>query len=103
MSATTAAFDPTVTSTTGDLWLASTDPSAPLRAVVVGPGKSVELPITITPSGPAGNTVSGTLYVDDLSPSDAQVTQDSEVGIATEASDVAALSYAYTIGAPPKS
>ncbi len=103
MSATTAAFDPAVTSTTGDLWLASTDPSAPLKAVVVGPGKSVELPVTITPSGPVGSTVRGTLYIDDLSPSDAQVTQDSEPGITTDASDVAAFSYAYTIGTPPKS
>jgi hypothetical protein len=71
--------------------------------VVVGPGKSVDLPITITPAGPVGSTVRGTLYVDDLSPSDAQVTQDSEAGIATEASDVAALSYVYTIGTPPGS
>ena len=102
MSATTAAFDPTITSTTGDLWLASTDVSAPLDAVVVGPGKSVELPITITPSGPVGSTVRGTLYIDDLSPSDAAVTEDSEPGITDDASDVAAFGYAYTVGAPPK-
>jgi hypothetical protein len=102
MSATTAAFDPTITSTTGDLWLASTDLSAPLDAVVVRPGKSIELPITITPSGPVGSTVRGTLYIDDLSPSDAAVTEDSEPGITDDASDVAAFGYAYTIGAPPK-
>jgi hypothetical protein len=33
--------------------------------VVVNPGQTVTIPVTITPSAPAGSTESGTLYVDD--------------------------------------
>jgi Peptidase inhibitor I9 len=67
MSVTTAAFDNDVSSATGDLWQTSANPSAPFDPVVVEPGQSVTIPVTITPSAPAGSTVSGTLYVDDAS------------------------------------
>ncbi len=97
LSATTAAFDPAVSAKTGDLWLASTDLTAPFNAVVVEPGQTVYLPVTITPSGPVGGTVSGTLYIDDFSPSDANVTQNSQPGISPNASDVAAFPYQYRI------
>jgi hypothetical protein len=97
LSATTAAFDPAVTSTTGDLWLAGTDLTAPLKAVVVNPGQTVDLSVTITPSGAIGSTVSGTLYIDDFSPSDANVTQNSQPGISPSASDVAAFAYQYRV------
>lgn len=96
--ATTSAFDPAITSTAGDLWLESTDLTAPLDAVVAQPGQTVTIPVTITPSGPAGSTVTGTLYVDDLSPSDENVTQNSQSGITPGGSDVSALPYEYTIG-----
>ena len=65
MSATTAAFDTDVSSPTGDLWQTSADPNAPFNPVVVQPGQSVTIPVTIKPSAPSGSTVSGTLYVDD--------------------------------------
>jgi subtilisin family serine protease len=67
MTVTTAAFDPAVTSPTGDLWQASTNPAAldSLSPVIVGPGRTAQIPVTLTPKGPAGSTVSGTLYVDD--------------------------------------
>jgi hypothetical protein len=42
--------------------------------------------------------VTGTLYVDDLSPSDENVTQNSQPGITPGGSDVSALPYEYTIG-----
>jgi subtilisin family serine protease len=97
LSATTAAFDPAVTSTTGDLWLASADLSAPLHAVIAAPGQTVTLPVTITASGAAGSTVQGTLYVDDFSPVDTNVAQNSQPGISPNASDVSAFSYEYTV------
>jgi hypothetical protein len=67
MSVTTAAFDNDVSSPTGDLWQTSANPSAPFNPVVVEPGQSATIPVTITPSAPSGSTVSGTLYVDDAS------------------------------------
>jgi subtilisin family serine protease len=101
LSATTAAFDPAVSSTTGDLWLDSTNLSAPLNAVVAGPGQTVTIPVTITPSGAAGSTVTGTLYIDDFSPSDSNVTQNSQPGITPGGSDVSAFDYEYSIASPP--
>ncbi len=67
MTATTAGFDPAVKSPTGDLWLGSTNPAAPFTPYVVNPGQSVSIPVTITPAGKAGSTVTGTLYVADSS------------------------------------
>jgi hypothetical protein len=98
----TQPFDSSVTSKTGDMWLQSVDPSAHVKAVVVQAGQVAEIPVTITPSGQAGNVVSGTLYVDELSelPSSAanalnyQPGQDWFPGGA----QVAALPYEYTLG-----
>jgi subtilase family protein len=66
MSAITNGFDSSVTSTAGDLWQNSVRPSASLPLVTVQPGQTVTIPVTVTPSGPAGAHVSGTLYVDNL-------------------------------------
>jgi hypothetical protein len=96
MTATTAAFDPEVTASTGDLWLGSTDLTANFEPDLVQPGQSVTIPVTITPAGPAGTTVSGTLYVADYSLfSNAAL---GEQGGLPLASDVAAFPYSYTIG-----
>ncbi len=69
MTTTSQAFDPTVSSPTGDLWLASTDPTAlqRLSPEIAGPGQTATIPVTITPTGAPGTMVSGTLYVDDTS------------------------------------
>ncbi len=67
MTATTQAFDPAVSSPTGDLWQVGANLNAPFDPVVVNPGQTVSIPVTITPSGPAKSVVSGTLYVDDAS------------------------------------
>jgi hypothetical protein len=67
MGATTPAFDPAVNSPLGDMWQLSLDPSLPFGALIVPPGQSGTIPVTITPSGPPGTVVSGTLYVDDVS------------------------------------
>jgi len=96
MTATTAAFDPAVTSPTGDLWLGSTNPNAVFAPYVVQPGQSVTIPVTITPAGKAGTAVSGTLYVSDSSffPTTAL----GSAGGLPMGSDVAALPYSYTTG-----
>ncbi len=65
MTAQTKQFDSTVTSDTGDFWLASTNPSAPFAPVIVKPGDTATINVTITPTGPKNTKVSGTLYVDD--------------------------------------
>jgi hypothetical protein len=98
MTATTAAFDPAVTTAAGDLWLESVDAGATVHPIVVDPGQSVTIPVTITPSGPAGTTVSGTLYLDDASLIDGAVTFNDLSGVFPEGSDVAAFPYQYTIG-----
>ncbi|HWF81093.1 MAG TPA: hypothetical protein VN695_10960 [Streptosporangiaceae bacterium] len=66
MSVTTKAFDTTVTSDTGDLELAATNPATTFSPVVINPGQSATVNLTITPSGGSGSVVSGTLYVDDF-------------------------------------
>ncbi len=98
MTATTAAFDPAVTSPTGDLWLGSENASNAFAPYVVNPGQSVTIPVTITPEGTAGSTVSGTLYLDDSSFIPADVTFDDVSTNGPEGSDLAAFSYTYTIG-----
>ncbi len=66
MSATAKAFDSAVKSDTGDLELAATDPATTFSPVVINPGQSATVNVTITPSGASGNVVNGTLYIDDF-------------------------------------
>ncbi|HEY2577774.1 MAG TPA: S8 family serine peptidase [Streptosporangiaceae bacterium] len=66
MSATAKAFDPAVTSGTGDLELASVNPATTFSPIVINPGQSAVVNVTITPSGASGSVVKGTLYVDDF-------------------------------------
>jgi hypothetical protein len=90
MTATTKAFDPAVTSAASDLWLASVNPAASFSPVVINPGQTAVINVTITPSGPSGTVVSGNLYVDDFVsaiPPFSQVSGD----------ELAALPYTYTI------
>jgi hypothetical protein len=93
MNVATAPFDPAVSSQTGDLWSVSTDPSQlnGFSPVIVGPGQTGTLPVTITPAGPLGPHESGTLYIDDTN----------EVGLqgylALNGNDAAAIPYSYTV------
>ena len=66
MFANTKAFDPNVSSPTGDLWLEALNPAAPLAPVTVNPGQTVTINVTITPAGASGTLVQGTLYIDDF-------------------------------------
>jgi hypothetical protein len=97
MTATTNAFDPAVSSGPGDLWLESTNAGATVHPVVVEPGQSTTIDVTVTPSGASGTTVAGTLYLDDAALVDGAVTFNSLSNPVPEASDVAAFPYTYTI------
>ena len=64
MTVTTKQFDTTVTSPTGDLMLTAINPATAVTPVVINPGDSATIDVTITPSGTSGTIVRGTLYVD---------------------------------------
>jgi len=90
MSVETKPFDSTVTSDTGDLWLASINPAATFSPLIINPGDSATVNVTITPSGASGTVVKGNLYVDDFIsdvPPYGQLAGD----------ELAAIPYAYTI------
>jgi len=97
MTATTAPFDPTVSSPTGDLWLGSVNASNAFTPTVVNPGQSATIPVTITPAGASGTTVTGTLYLDDSSVVPSIVTFNDLSTNGPEGSEVAAFPYSYTI------
>ena len=87
---TTKSFDPAVTSDTGDIWLAATNPAASFAPIVLNPGQTAVIDVTITPSGASGTQVAGNLYVDDFVsgvPPYGQISGD----------ELTAIPYAYTI------
>jgi len=90
LTATTKAFDPTVTSTTGDWWLTALDPSYKFTLLEVPPGEEGTIVVTITPQGASGQVVSGTLYVNHAALS-------LPYSGAEAADEVYALPYTYTI------
>ncbi|GAA3523939.1 hypothetical protein GCM10022222_02770 [Amycolatopsis ultiminotia] len=60
----TAGFDPTVTSPAGDPYGGSVDPNAPGGTpVLVAPGATTTITVTITPTGKPGTVVTGHLNV----------------------------------------
>ncbi len=91
MTATTQAFDPAVSSITGDLWQVSLGGPFTVTPVVVQPGQSANIPVVIAPTGTPGTTVSGTLYLDDDSVFIFGI-------LAPNANTVAAIPYSYKIG-----
>jgi hypothetical protein len=93
VTATTRTFDPAVTSPTGDLWSAFNGVTSGFSPVYVPAGGSATIPVTITPSGSAGSTVSGTLFVDDVTIAGLYVGFDNPDG-----DEIAAIPYTYTIG-----
>ncbi len=92
LTATTRPFDPAVTSTYGDLWQAAIGGPISVSPIVVQPGKSAVIPVTIAPTGKPGTKVSGTLYLDDDS------LYSVYGGLAPNANTVAAVPYSYTVG-----
>jgi hypothetical protein len=92
MTAVAKPFDPAVSSPTGDLWLGSVDPAAfaTFSPLVLNPGQTGTINVTITPSGASGTVVRGALYVDDF------VSGVPPYGIFT-GDELAVIPYAYTI------
>jgi hypothetical protein len=66
MQALIKQFDPAVTSSTGDIELASVNPAVSFSPIAINPGQTATINVTITPSGPKGALVAGDLYVDDF-------------------------------------
>ncbi|HEY5318390.1 MAG TPA: S8 family serine peptidase [Solirubrobacteraceae bacterium] len=91
MTVQTKAFDPAVTSSTGDLWLQSVNPSSTFSPVIINPGDTATVEATITPSGSAGTVVAGNLYVDEFTDGVPPYGQQS-------GDELAAIPYAYKIG-----
>ena len=91
MQAQAKEFDGAVTSDTGDLEMASTNPATSFSPATINPGQSAIVNVTITPSASPGTVVSGNLYVDDfmtgVPPYGQQATD-----------ELSALPYEYTIG-----
>ena len=66
MTVSTKPFDPAVTTAGGDLWTAALDSTVfnTFNPVVINPGETAVINVTITPSGTPGTVVSGYLYID---------------------------------------
>src|SRR6185437_5850530 len=92
MTVNTKAFDTSVTTPGGDLWLTALDASVlnTFSFYIVNPGQTVTIPVTVTAKGASGTVVNGTLYVDAVetgTPPYGELTGD----------EVAAIPYSYTI------
>lgn len=104
MTETANAFDPAVSSSTGDMWQASVDPSAltGLSPVVIGPGQTGTITVTITPQGPAGSHQHGTLYIDVedlfLFQVNASMVNGNSGLPEPNGSEAVAIPYSYTVG-----
>ena len=84
--ANTYAFDPAVSSSTGDVWAQSVDPSASSAPVSIAPGATAAIQVTITPGGRRQRVVHGFIGVDTFN-------------LATVSGDeVQRIPYAYRIG-----
>ena len=92
MTVTTKAFDPAVTASTGDLWLGALNTAAfgSFAPLVINPGQTAVINVTITPAGSSGTVVHGTLYVDDFVSAIPPFSQ-------TSGDELAAIPYTYTI------
>jgi hypothetical protein len=91
-NARTAGFDPTITSSTGDSWVESVDPTADFGTpLIIEPGAVGKITLTITPTAAKGTTVNGVLNL---------VTVPAVVGetFFTTGDVIAALPYSYTVG-----
>jgi hypothetical protein len=79
-------FDTSITPDTGDLWLSSISASAPFTPLVLDPGQSGTITLTIAPSAPRGTVVRGFIAVDAFNPNTASGDQ------------LVAVPYTYKVG-----
>jgi hypothetical protein len=92
-TAVTQRFDPTVTSSTGDLWEYLNDLTSSFTPAYVLPESSVVLHVTITPTASVGTVVSGAINVDDA------FQANELIGVANSGGDeLGALHFTYTVG-----
>ena len=95
-SALTQGFDSTVASAAGDPFASAVDAApAAVHPVLVQPGASVTLPVTVTPSGAKGSQVHGVLY---LVSAPGGIEAGNEYFVAISGDVLAALPYSYTVG-----
>jgi hypothetical protein len=92
----TLAFDPGVTSSVPDTVEASLEGKA-IYPKLVPAGRSVTIPITIIPSASTGATVSGTLFINGVTPGSGYESTLQPTAFFT--SNLAAIPYEYTVGA----
>jgi hypothetical protein len=95
LSATTQAFDPTITSSTGDVWSAANglSYSFSFAPTYVPPRGRANITLYVTPEAPKNSAVSGTLYVCDY-------TLASSYGgdlFLADADELAAIPYSYKV------
>jgi hypothetical protein len=91
MTAVTQEFDTSASPANGDFWRFAVSPLAPhatYNLLVVNPGQTRTINLTVTPSAPPGTVVHGVLYADDF--------VDSQQFLS--GSQLAALPYTYTVG-----
>ena len=93
MTAQSKAFDPAVTSSTGDIWPAATNPATTFSPLVLGPNETGTVNVAITPAGSSGTVVSGDLYVDDF----VSNVPPPAYGQPASGDELAAFPYTYTI------
>jgi hypothetical protein len=93
-SAHTLAFDPALSSSTGDPFALAYNASAPATTpVTLRPGETGCLQVTLTPTGAKGSVVHGTLYLV-TAPGGASLANNV---LATTGSVLAAIPYSYTV------
>jgi subtilase family protein len=90
MTATTRAFDRTMISAAGDLWLASVNLLTRFAPVTIAPGRTGVITVRIKPKGPPGTVVRGDLFVDDFAAAVPPYGQ-------TAGDELVAIPYAYKI------
>jgi hypothetical protein len=86
-------FDPAVTSSTGDIEQASINPATAFSPLVLNPGQTGTIDVTITPNGAIGSTVGGDLFVDDFTTGTPTAVYTNDSG-----NEVASFPYLYKIG-----
>ncbi len=91
LTAVTAAFDPGLTSKTGDLWEQGAAAQAAFSPVIVQPGQTTTLYAVLSPTATVGSVVKGVLYLDDSS----AITN---FGSSPSGDQLAAFPYTYKVG-----
>jgi hypothetical protein len=88
-TAVTREFDTTMTSSVGDFWLGSVNPTAPFRLYRINSGqtRAITLTIKVPASAASGTVVTGDVYVDTIVPA-----------VQAAGSETSVVPYAYTVG-----